>query len=507
MSVHLGVNPHELMIMVDALSREKGIEREDVLQAMEVALSKAVRTKYGNEHDICVEIDRRTCDVNIYRLLQVVEGDPLQVSEISLKEALKIDDDAKVGEALRENLPPIAFDRIAAQTARGIVIQKIKDAEKTQKYNEFKEREGDIITGVVKRADFGNVIVDIGRVEAILRLEHLIPRENFRVGDRIKAYVVSVALNPNGVQIVLSRTHENFLLKLLMQEVPELVDGTVQVKGIVRDPGSRAKVAVYTEDPAVDPVGTCIGIRGSRIQSVTTELQGERIDVVLWSNNPAAYLANALAPAEVTKIVMDEETRKLEVVVPDAQLSLAIGRRGQNVKLASQITKWGVDIVVESKYKQKLSQEKHKLIDLYKESLDIEEELASLLINNDLTSIEDIADMDAENFVGIDGFNEAIINDLRAKAEDYLVKKEQALQARFVELGGTEELANLSGVTIEMLIALVEGGVKTLDDIGRLDTEELMEILGPYGVSTEEAGSLIMAVRDRWFNNSQSAEI
>ena len=335
----------ELLQVADTVARDKGIDRDEVLQAMEQAIQKAGRSKYGQEYDIRAEIDRKNGEIRLMRFREVKDPVENEATQIPLGEAKRLNPEAEVGDFITDPLPPIDFGRIAAQTAKQVIVQKVRDAERQRQYSEYKDRVGEIVNGLVKRVEFGNVIVDLGRAEAILRRDELLPRESFRQGERVRAYIYDVRQEVRGPQIFLSRTHPQFMAKLFAQEVPEIYDGIIEIKSVARDPGSRAKIAVISNDSGIDPVGACVGMRGSRVQAVVAELQGEKIDIIPWSQDPATFVVNALAPAEVAKVVMDEEQRRIEVVVPDEQLSLAIGRRGQNVRLASQLTGWDIDIL------------------------------------------------------------------------------------------------------------------------------------------------------------------
>ncbi len=370
----------ELIQVADVVAREKGIEREEVIEAMEQAIQKAGRSKYGPDHDIRAVIDRRTGEIWLKRCTTVVEEVEDEITEISLEQAKKLDPTLEVGSVMEEPLPPIDFGRIAAQTAKQVIVQKVRDAERQRQYQEFKDRAGEVINGVVKRVEYGNVTVDLSRAEAVLRRDRLLPRETFRQGDRIRAYIEDVREEPRGPQIFLSRTHPEFMKELFKQEVPEVYDGIIEIKSVARDPGSRAKIAVISYDSSIDPVGACVGMRGSRVQAVVGELQGEKIDIIPWSEDPATFVVNALAPAEVSKVVLDEDAGRIEVVVPDEQLSLAIGRRGQNVRLASMLTGWDIDILTEQEESDRRKEEFRVRSEIFIDQLDIDDVIAGLLV-------------------------------------------------------------------------------------------------------------------------------
>ena len=381
----------ELLLVADAVSREKNIDREEVLEAMEQAIQKAGRAKYGHEKDIRATIDRKTGEVRLSRWTEAVEQVENEDTQIPIHIARKFQPEIQIGEHLVDPLPPIDFGRIAAQTAQQVIVQRVREYERKRQFNEFKDRVGEIVNGTVKRTEYGNMMVEIGNAEGLLRRDELIPRESFRNSDRIRAYIYDVRDEPRGPQIFLSRTHPAFLAKLFAQEVPEIYDGIIEIKAVARDPGSRAKMAVISRDAAIDPVGACVGMRGSRVQAVVAELQGEKIDIIPWSPQAATFVVNALAPAEVTKVVMDEEAGRVEVVVPDEQLSLAIGRRGQNVRLASQLTRWDIDILTEAEESERRQEEFRKRTGLFVDSLDVDDVIASLLVTEGFHSIEELA--------------------------------------------------------------------------------------------------------------------
>lgn len=503
------VSRPELLLVADAVSREKGIEREEVLEAMEQAIQKAGRAKYGHEKDIRGTIDRKTGDVRLSRWTEVVDEVENEDTQIALSIARKFRPEIQAGEYLIDPLPPIDFGRIAAQTAKQVIVQRVREYERKRQYNEFKDRVGEIVNGTVKRTEYGNLLVEIGSAEALLRRDELIPRETFRNSDRVRAYIYDVRDEPRGPQIFLSRTHPAFLAKLFAQEVPEIYDGIIEIKAVARDPGSRAKMAVISRDASIDPVGACVGMRGSRVQAVVAELQGEKIDIIPWSPQAATFVVNALAPAEVSKVVMDEEAGRVEVVVPDEQLSLAIGRRGQNVRLASQLTRWDIDILTEAEESERRQEEFRRRTALFVEALDVDDVIAGLLVTEGFHSIEELAFADPDELIGIEGFDESVVQELVQRAESYLVQQEQKLDDRRKELGVVDEIADMGVFTNQMLVTLGEKGVKTLDDLADLAGDELVEILGTDAIEEDAANEIIMAARAHWFEdeNQQPSDI
>ena len=492
-------NRIEMLQVADAVAREKAIDREQVLEAMEQAIQKAGRAKYGHEHDIRAHIDRSTGEIALVRYRQVADPVENEATQISLADAAAKNPDAKLGDFIVDPLPPIDFGRIAAQTAKQVIVQRVREAERKRQYNEYKDRVGEIVNGIVKRVEFGNVTVDLGRAEAILRRDECIPRESFKVSDRVRAYIYDVREETRGPQIFLSRTHPQFMAKLFAQEVPEIYDGIIEIKAVARDPGSRAKIAVISNDSSIDPVGACVGMRGSRVQAVVAELQGEKIDIIPWSQDPATFVVNALAPAEVAKVVLDEEVRRIEVVVPDDQLSLAIGRRGQNVRLASMLTGWAIDILTEQEESERRQEEFKTRTALFVEALDVDDVIAGLLVTEGFSKVEDVALVPLEDLAGIEGFDEGIAEELKHRAEVWLQTQNEQLTARYRELGVSEDVAGIEGLTPAHLVKLGEKGVKTLDDLGDLAGDELRDILGKDELDEDEANRIIMAARAHWF--------
>ncbi len=489
----------ELLLVADAVAREKNIDREEVLEAMEQAIQKAGRAKYGHEKDIRATIDRKTGDVRLSRWTEAVETVENEETQIPVHIAKKFKPEIKLGEHLVDPLPPIDFGRIAAQTAKQVIVQRVREYERKKQYEEFKDRVGEIINGVVKRTEYGNLMVELGRAEALLRRDELIPRESFRNGDRVRAYIYDVREEPRGPQIFLSRTHPGFLAKLFAQEVPEIYDGIIEIKAVARDPGSRAKMAVISRDSSIDPVGACVGMRGCRVQAVVQELQGEKIDIIPWSPQSATFVVNALAPAEVTKVVMDEEAGRVEVVVPDEQLSLAIGRRGQNVRLASQLTRWDIDILTEAEESERRQEEFRRRSGLFVEALDVDDVIAGLLVTEGFTSVEELAFTPEDEVAAIEGFDESIAAELIRRAEAFIARRDTELTEKRVELGVTDEVAAIETLTPAMLVALGEKGVKTLDDLADLASDELIEIVGAEAMDEPTANDVIMAARAHWF--------
>lgn len=494
----------ELLLVADAVSREKNIDREEVLEAMEQAIQKAGRAKYGHEKDIRATIDRRSGEVRLSRWTEVVETVENEDTQIPLAIAVKFQPEIKLGEHLVDPLPPIDFGRIAAQTAKQVIVQRVREYERKKQYNEFKDRVGEIVNGTVKRTEYGNLMVEIGHTEALLRRDELIPRESFRNSDRVRAYIYDVRDETRGPQIFLSRTHPAFLAKLFAQEVPEIYDGIIEIKAVARDPGSRAKMAVVSKDASIDPVGACVGMRGSRVQAVVAELQGEKIDIIPWSPQAATFVVNALAPAEVTKVVMDEEAGRVEVVVPNEQLSLAIGRRGQNVRLASQLTRWDIDILTEAEESERRQEEFRKRTQLFVDALDVDDVIAGLLVTEGFHTIEELAYADPDELHAIEGFDESVAEELMRRAEEFLVQKEQELDDKRRGLGVEDSIAELGVFTNAMLVTLGEKGVKSLDDLADLAGDELVEMLGSDNIDEDAANEIIMAARAHWFDGEQA---
>src|SRR5579859_1643378 len=496
----------ELLQVADAVARDKGIDRDEVLDAMEQAIQKAGRSKYGHEHDIRAHIDRKNGEIQLSRHMEVVEEVENELTQLTPAQAQKKKPGLAVGEFLVDPLPPIDFGRIAAQTAKQVIVQRVREYERKKQFEEFKDRVGEIINGVVKRTEYGNLMVELGRAEALLRRDELLPRESFRQGERVRAYIYDVRQEARGPQIFLSRTHPQYMAKLFAQEVPEIYDGIIEIKAVARDPGSRAKIAVVSRDSGIDPVGACVGMRGSRVQAVVGELQGEKIDIVPWAADPATFVVNALAPAEVAKVVLDEEQRRIEVVVPDDQLSLAIGRRGQNVRLASQLTGWDIDILTEAQESERRTAEVQSRSALFIEALDVDDVIAHLLVNEGFTSVEEVAYVQLDELAGIEGFDEDVASELQSRALNFLEEQNAHFEQRRQELGVEDALTELDGLSLAMVARLGENGIKTLDDLGDLASDELIELLKDVTkLSEEQANEIIMAARAHWFAEDDAA--
>ena len=499
----------EILQVADTVARDKGIDREQVLEAMEQAIQKAGRTKYGLEHDIRATINRGTGEIQLARYLEVAETIENDATQLTLELARQRKPDAELGEFLVDPLPPIEFGRIAAQTAKQVIVQRVREAERERHYEEYKDRVGEIVNGLVKRVEFGNVTVDLGRAEGVLRRDEFLPREHFRRNERVRAYIYDVRSELRGPQIYLSRTHPQFMAKLFAQEVPEIYDSIIEIDAVARDAGSRAKIAVHSNDSSVDPVGACVGMRGSRVQAAVSEVQGEKIDIIPWSPDPATFVVNALAPAEVTKIVLDEDQNKIEVVVPDDQLSLAIGRRGQNVRLASMLTGWDIDILTEEEESERRQKEFHSRSQRFIEALDIDDVIAHLLVTEGFSSVEEVAYVPIADVAEIEGFDEELAGQLQSRARSFLEAETVRLTEQRREFGVTDELAALPGLTMQMLVKLGEGEIKTMDDFADLASDELTDteegILASFDIRESEANEMIMKARVAagWFTEEE----
>ncbi|UIJ71634.1 transcription termination factor NusA [Aurantimonas sp. HBX-1] len=470
----VSANRLELLQIADAVAREKSIDREIVIGAMADAIQKAARSRYGQETNIRVDINTKTGEMRLQRLLEVVEEVEDPNIQIHLDLARDKNPDAEPGDFIAEQLPPMDFGRIAAQSAKQVIVQKVREAERDRQYEEFRDRVGEIVNGTVKRVEYGNVIVDLGRGEGIIRRDEQIPRELFRYGDRVRAFVYDVRREPRGPQIFLSRTHPQFMAKLFTMEVPEIYDGIITIKAVARDPGSRAKIAVISNDSSVDPVGACVGMRGSRVQAVVGELQGEKIDIIPWSPDAASFLVNALQPAEVSKVVLDEDAERIEVVVPDDQLSLAIGRRGQNVRLASQLTGWDIDILTEQEESERRQKEFQERSEIFMNALNVDEMVAQVLASEGFASVEEVAYVDQGEVASIEGFDDETAGEIQARAREYLEQREAEFDARRVALGVADELKEIDGLTTEMLVALGEADIKTMEDFAGCAADDLI---------------------------------
>ncbi len=515
----VSANRLELLQIADAVAREKSIDRELVIAAMEDAIQKAARARYGADSEIRAEIDPKTGETRLARLLRVVEEVEDDSTEIALEEARARNPEAEIDDYIAEPLPPLDFGRVAAQSAKQVIVQKVRQAERERQYEEYKDRIGEIVNGVIKRVEYGNVIVDLGRAEAIIRRDETLPREQFKYGDRVRAFIYDVRAETRGPQIFLSRTRPEFMAKLFMQEVPEIYDGIVEIKSVARDPGSRAKIAVVSHDTSVDPVGACVGMRGSRVQAVVNELQGEKIDIIQWSPDAATFIVNALAPAEVVKVVLDEEAERIEVVVPDDQLSLAIGRRGQNVRLATQLTGWDIDIMTEAEEAERRQKEFSQRTTTFMDALDVDEVIAQLLASEGFSSMEEIAYVELDEISGIEGFDEDTAQEIQDRARDYLERREAELEERRKELGVADAVAGLPHLTAPMLVALGENDIKSVEDVADCAADDLLgyeerteegreHISGPlesFDLSRPEVEDLIMRARVAagWFTEEE----
>jgi len=505
----ISANRLELLQIAEAVAREKSIEREIVIAAMEDAIQKAAKSRYGSENEIRAKIDDKTGEIKLARLLEVVEGVTSEATEISLADAKKRDPEAELGGFIAEQLPPLDFGRVAAQNAKQVIVQKVREAERENQFDEFKDRVGQIVNGVVKREEHGHVIVDLGRGEGIVRRDEKLPRENFKYGDRIRAYVADVRREQRGPQIFLSRTRPEFMAKLFAQEVPEIYDNIVEIRSVARDPGSRAKIAVISNDSSIDPVGACVGMRGQRVQAVVGELQGEKIDIIQWSPDAATFIVNGLAPAEVVKVVLDEDAERIEVVVPDDQLSLAIGRRGQNVRLASQLTGWDIDILTEAEEAERRQKEFAERSQVFMDTLDVDEVIAQLLVSEGFGNVEEVAFVEQEEIAGIEGFDGDTAGEIQMRAREFLERRESELDARRRELGVKDDITEVPGVTNAMLVAFGENDIKSLEDLAWSATDDLTGwyekkdgesvrypgALDGFDIAREDAEELIMSAR------------
>ena len=518
----VSANRLELLQIAEAVAREKSIDKSIVLGAMQEAIAKAARSRYGAETDLHADINPKTGELHLSRHLLVVDEVENPANQISLEDAKRRNPAAQAGDTIADTLPPFDYGRIAAQSAKQVIVQKVREAERDRQYNDYKDRIGEIVNGVVKRVEYGNVVVDLGRGEAIVRRDEMLPREAFRNGDRVRAYVYDVRREPRGPQIFLSRTHPQFMAKLFAQEVPEIYDGIVEIKAVARDPGSRAKIAVISRDSSVDPVGACVGMRGSRVQAVVNELQGEKIDIIPWSMDVATFVVNALAPAEVVKVVLDEVRERIEVVVPDAQLSLAIGRRGQNVRLASQLTGWDIDILTEQEESERRHKEFTERSRTFIEALDVDEMVAQLLTAEGFASVEELALVPVEELSSIEGFDAETAQELQDRAREFLARQEAELESRRKELGVEDALKDVPGVTGKMLVAFGEHDIKSVEDLAGCATDDLLGwserkdgetvqhpgALDGFGLERTEVEHLIMQARVTagWVDESALAE-
>jgi len=493
---------HELLQTIDMISKERGIKKNEVFNALEQAMQKIAKSRYGQEYDIQVKLNQITGEFSLKKYQEVVlSEESLEDSfmQIVLEEAQLIKSNVKVGDFIEEKLPPIEFGRVAAQIARQVILQSVRDSEREYQYQEFKDRVGEIISGIVKRVEFGNVIIDLGKAEGLLHRNETIPREPFRPGDRVKSYIMDVRSESKGSQIFLSRSHPQFTAELFKQEVPEIYDGIIVIKSVARDPGSRAKISVHTNDISLDPIGACVGVRGSRVQSVVNELQGEKIDIIPWSEEIPTFVVNSLIPSEVSKVVLDEENNRVEVVVPESQLSLAIGRRGQNVRLASKLTDLSIDIISEIEEIDRRNKEVKERSILFAEALDVDDVIAHLLAGEGFDKIEDISIISMEELSSIEGFDENLAYELQKRSYNYIKEEIERSQTICKSLDVSESLTSLKGITWKMAAVLGKNSIKDINDLANLSGEELIEILGKISISKKNANEIIMIAREHWF--------
>ncbi len=494
----------ELIQVAEAVSREKSIDKEEVITAMEEAIEKAARSKYGLERDIRANINRKNGSINIAQYTEVVEIVENEATQMTFNESQRRNLNVGIGEFYVQSLPPIDFGRIAAQTAKQVISQKVREAERQRQFHEYKDRVGEIVVGTIKRVDNQSVTIDLGRAEAIIKKDQMIPREQLRPGDRLRCFIIEVSEQAKGPQIFLSRASNDFLAALFTQEVPEIYDGIIEIKGVAREPGSRAKISAFSNDPSIDPVGACVGMRGSRVQAVVNELQGEKIEIIPWTDDPVTFVINALAPAVPSKVVMDEDANRMEVVIPDDQLSLAIGRRGQNVRLASQLTGWFVDILTEAEESEKRQEEFSERSKIFIEALDIDDVIAHLMVSEGFVTISDIAEASLEELMSIEGFDEDISSELSERAKNFVKMENDRIDSALNDLKIKDDLYNFSELSKSNILTLAENNIKTLDELAELDSGELFGILGDkVFINEDDAGSIIMKARQHWFTEDK----
>ena len=524
MSTAISANKAELLAIADAVAREKLIDKAIVIEAMEDAIQRAARARYGAENDIRAKIDIQTGDMRLWRVVEVVDQVDDYFKQVNLTDAQKLQKDAALGDFIVDPLPPIEFGRIAAQAAKQVIFQKVRDAERDRQFDEFKGRVGEIITGVIKRVEFGHVVVDLGRAEGVIRRDQQIPREAARINERVRALILNVKRENRGPQIFLSRAHPDFMKKLFAQEVPEIYDGIIEIKAAARDPGSRAKIGVISRDGSIDPVGACVGMKGSRVQAVVQEMQGEKIDIIPWSEDTATFVVNALQPATVSRVLIDEEEGRIEVVVPDDQLSLAIGRRGQNVRLASQLTNAAIDIMTETDSSEKRQREFVERSAMFEKELDVDETLAQLLVAEGFSEMEEVAYVDPTELAAIEGFDDELAAELQSRAQEALERREEANREERRALGVEDAIAAMPHLTEAMLVTLGKAGIKTLDDLADLATDELIQkkrvdarrkpgapepkggVLADFGLTEAQGNEIIMAARAHWFEDENEGD-
>ena len=509
MNIGVSANKTEMLAIARAVAHEKSIDESIVIEAIEEAIEKAARSRYGAEHDIRAKIDPKTGELALTRCMTVVDEVENDSQQMSLADAKKLDKSAELGTVFTDALPPIEFGRVASLTAKQVITQKVREAERARQFEEYKDRIGEIVNGIVKRVEYGNAIIDLGRAEAVIRRNDGIPRENLQNGERVRAYIYDVREEVRGPQIFLSRAHPDFMAALFAQEVPEVYEGIIEIPSVARDPGSRAKIAVISNDSSIDPVGACVGMRGSRVQAVVSELAGEKIDIIPWSPDPATFIVNALQPAEVAKVVLDEDNQRIEVVVPDDQLSLAIGRRGQNVRLASQLTGWSIDILTEVEESERRQKEFAERTELFMTALDVDEVIAQLLATEGFTDVEEIAYVDLGEIAVIEGFDDDTAVEIQARAKEFLDKIAAERDARRTELGVEDAMLEVEGIDLPMAVAFGEHDVKTVDDLAGLTPDDLRGwfetrngervrepgILDGFEMTSEDAEMLILRAR------------
>jgi len=518
----ISANRLELLQIANAVANEKSIDKTIVLEAIEEAIQKAAKSRYGSEHDIRATLDPVTGEMDLKKVITVVAEVENDVTEIGLMTAQLDNPDAQIGDTIEEPLPPIEFGRVASQTAKQVIMQKVRDAERERQYLEYKDRVGEIINGIVKRVEYGHIIVDLGRAEGVIRREQALPRENVKNGDRIRAYIYDVRQEIRGSQIFLSRAHPQFMAQLFAQEVPEVYDGIIEIVAVARDPGSRAKIGVRSNDGSIDPVGACVGMRGSRVQAVVNELQGERIDIIPYNDDAATFIVNALQPAEVAKVVMDEQNARIEVVVPDDQLSLAIGRRGQNVRLASQLSGWAIDIMTEEQESERRQAEFRVKSELFMEALDVDEMIAQLLVSEGFETLTEVGYVAQDELASIEGFDDETAEELQARAREFLEKQAKEQDAARKKAGVEDGVLEIEGVTLAMAVIFGENDIKTVEDVAGLVPDDLLGwdetkdgetvheqgMIEHMGMAPEDAQMLIMQARVKagWIDASALEE-
>ncbi|WP_297527881.1 transcription termination factor NusA [Thiohalobacter sp.] len=497
----------EILMVVDAVSNEKGVDKEVIFEAIEAALASATRKRHGGEIDARVKIDRETGDYETFRRWLVVDDEDENFEsperQVLYTRAQQLKPGIQVGEYIEEPIESVEFGRIAAQTAKQVIVQKVREAEREQVVEAYKDRQGELVTGIVKRVDRGNVFLDLGgNAEAFIPREEMIPRESVRPGDRLRGWLKEVRSEPRGPQLFVSRTAPEFLIELFKLEVPEVGQDLIEILGAARDPGMRAKIAVRSLDPRIDPVGACVGMRGSRVQAVSNELAGERIDIILYDDNPAQFVINAMSPAEVVSIVVDEDAHSMDIAVAEEQLSQAIGRGGQNIRLASQLTGWTLNVMTVAEMEEKAEREAQELQQMFMEQLDVDEEVAAILVQEGFSSIEEVAYVPAAELLEVEEFDEGIVEELRGRARDVLLTRAIQSEEQLAEVAPAQDLLELEGMDRDLAYKLAARGVVTQEDLAELAVDELMEV---EGMDEERAAQLIMAARAPWFAEEQQS--